>query len=89
MDRFYTCGGKPNGQHAWAMIDGEMCLYCPKCDDYYNPNEFHKQNTTNRGYSPYCKLCTREVNEEYRKKQKVGGREPSPPNALGYESGRK
>ena len=68
VNRFYTFGYNTR-HYSRAMYNGELLIYCPKCDDYHSPESFHKQNTT-RGYSSYCKVCTSEVNRKYREKQK-------------------
>ena len=52
------------------MVGDEILLYCPKCDDYYSEDNFHR-NKTARGRASYCKACTSEVSKWYWKKYKA------------------
>jgi len=42
----------------------EKLLKCCKCGEYKPCSEFHKNNTTKRGYNTWCKVC----NSKYQKK---------------------
>ena len=46
------------------MVDDIILTYCPKCDDYYSDDNFHK-NKTARGLSSYCKPCSSLKAKEY------------------------
>lgn len=49
-----------NLEQYWVMphskLHGEK-LYCSKCQQMKDKTEFHKNNSTGRGYHNYCKTC--------------------------------
>ena len=39
--------------------------YCPKCKETKKLKDFNKSKNTNKGYSSYCTLCSRELGKKY------------------------
>ena len=55
-----------------ALVDGDT-LYCKACDSYKVKTDFHKDASSKRGYTYYCKEC---ANSRSRKWTAENGHKP-------------
>ena len=49
------------------LENGDYLKQCPKCNEFkpMNDEHFHKSNSLSRGYSSYCKICSKAKDQKY------------------------